>query len=87
MIVSIISFKYYLWMLLYCLNIIVNITSLGALDISMNTTLKHYDSQGLNEKLKLMVETLKELFSKKLLGHEIYTSMIPWSTKYFFKNL
>ena len=74
-------------MLLYCLNIIVNITSLGALDISMNTTLKHYDSQGLNEKLKLMVETLKELFSKKLLGHVIYTSMIPWSTKYFFKNL
>ena len=74
-------------MLLYCLNIIVNITSLGALDISMNTTLKHYDSQGLNETLKLMVETLKELFSKKLLGHEIYTSMIPWSTKYFFKNL
>ena len=26
-------------------------------------------------------------FLKKLLGHEILRSMVPWATKHFFKNL
>ena len=26
-------------------------------------------------------------FLKKLLGHELFTSMVSWATKYFLKNL
>ena len=26
-------------------------------------------------------------FLKKLMGHEIYRSMVSWATKYFLKNL
>ena len=56
------------------------------LNISVNITLKNYDSQGLNEKLKLMGEAMK-FFSKKVLGHEIFSSMVPWATKHFSKKL
>ena len=47
------------------LNIVVNINSINSLNISVNTTLKYYGSQDLNEKLKLMG---MKFFSKKLLG-------------------
>ena len=43
----------------YCLNIIVNINSFSALNISVNTTLKYYGSQSLNENLKLMGGAMK----------------------------
>ena len=52
----------------------------------MNTTLENYDSEGLNKKLKLMGEAMN-FFSKRLLGHEIFSSMAPWATKHFWKNL
>lgn len=45
----------------YCLNIIVNINSFSALNISVNTTLKYYGSQSLNENLKLMGGAMKSL--------------------------
>ena len=52
----------------------------------MNTTLKYYYSQDLNEKLKLMGGAMK-FFSKKLLGHEIFSYMVCWATKFYLKNL
>ena len=45
----------------YCLNVIVNINSFSALNISVNTTLKYYGSQSLNENLKLMGGAMKSL--------------------------
>ena len=55
------------------------------LNISVNITLKNYDSQGLIEKLKLMGEAMK-FFSKKVLGHEIFSSMVPGLQNIFQKN-
>ena len=52
----------------------------------MLPTLKYYDSQGLNEKLKLTGGAMK-YFLKKLLGREVFSSMVPWATKYILKNL
>ena len=49
----------------YSLNIIVNPNSFSTLNIYLNNTLKYYDSQALNVKLKLM-EGAMILFSKKL---------------------
>ena len=68
----------------YCLSIIVNIKLFSDLSISLNTTLKYYDSQGLNKKLKLMGGAMK-FFSIK--GYEIFNSKVPLATKYFLKNL
>ena len=55
------------------------------LNISVNITLKNYDSEGLNEKLKLMGEAMK-FFSKKVLGHEIFSSMVPGLQNIFQNN-
>ena len=66
--------------------IIVNINSFIALNISANTNLKYYYSQALNESLKLMRGAMN-FFSKKLLGYEIFGSMVPWATKFYLKNL
>ena len=70
------------------LNVIVNISSFSALNLNtnVNTTLKYYRKQALNKKLKLMEEA-KNFFTKKLLDHGIFSSMLPWATKYFLKNL
>ena len=70
----------------YCLNIIVNISSFALLNTNVNTTLKYYGKQALNKELKLIGGVMK-FFTKRLLGSEIYSSMVPWATKYFFKNL
>ena len=70
----------------YCLNIIVNINAIITLNIPVNTTLKYYYSQALNEKLKLMEGTIN-FFSKKLLDHEIFSSMIHWATKFYLEKL
>ena len=64
----------------YCLNITVNIRSFSPLNANLNTTTKYYRKQALNKKLKLMGGAMK-FFTKKLLGHEIFSSMIPWATK------
>ena len=64
----------------YCLNIIVNISSFSPLNTSVNTILKYYYKHALNKKLKLMGGA-KKFFTKKLLGHETFSSMIPWATK------
>ena len=48
-----------------CLNIIVNINFFSALNIYVNNTLKYYDSQTLNEKLK-SIEGAMNFFSQKV---------------------
>ena len=50
----------------------------------MCTTLKYCYKQALNKKLKLMGGAMK-YFPKKLLGHEIFRSMVPWATNFFKK--
>ena len=69
----------------YCMNIIANISSFSPLNTNVNTTLKYYRKQALNKKLKFMGGAMN-FFTKKLLGYEIYSSVIPWATKYFLKN-
>ena len=64
----------------YCLNIIVNVSSFIPLNNNVNTSVKYYRKQALNKKLKLMREAMK-YFTKKLLGHEIFSSMIHWALK------
>ena len=58
---------------------IVNISSSGAINITVNTTQK---IQALNKKLKLMGQAMKYLL-KKFLGHETASSMVVWTTKFF----
>ena len=49
-------------------------------------TLKYYYKQALNKKLKLIGGTMK-YFVKKLLGHEIFRSMVSLAMNRFLKNL
>ena len=70
----------------YCLNIIVKTSSFSPLNTNVNTTLKYCRKQTLNKKLKLMVRGIN-FFTKKLLGHEMVSSMIAWATKYFLKSV
>ena len=56
------------------------------LKIILSTTLKHCYQKALNKKLKLMGGVMK-YFSKKLLGHEIFRSMVSRASKFFLKNL
>ena len=70
----------------YCLNIIVNICCFSPMNNKVNTTLKYYCKQALNKKLKLTGGPMN-FFTKKLLGHEIVSSMIPLSTEYILKNV
>ena len=70
------------------LNIIVNVCQLlwwFEVWILMGTTLKYCYKEALNKELKLMGGAIKH-FLKKILGHEIFRSMISWATKYFLKN-
>lgn len=60
----------------YCLNIIVSINSFSALNITINTTMKYYQNQALNKKLKLIGVTMKFIW-KKLLCHEILALWSP----------
>ena len=63
------------------------LTLLSTLNISVNITYpEYYDSHGLNGKLKL-IRGAMNFFSKKLLGHEIFSPLLLWVTKYLFKNL
>ena len=71
------------WILLF--EYYYEISSFSALNTNVNTTLKYYRQQALSKKLKLMGMAMK-YFTKKLLGHEIFSSLIPWATKYFFKK-
>ena len=66
----------------YYLNIIVNISTFSPL----NTNVKYFRKQALKKKLKLMGGVMK-FFTKNLLGYEIFSSMVPWATKYFLKYL
>ena len=68
----------------YCLNIVVNFTFVSTLNTNMNTTLKYYRKQALKKKLKLIRGAMK-FFTKKLLGREIFNSMITWAINFFLK--
>ena len=68
------------------MNIIVNIRSFSLLNTNVNTALKYYRKQALSKKQKSMGGTIN-LFTKKLMGYKIFSSMIPWATRYFLKNL
>ena len=70
----------------YYLNIIVNISSFSPSNTNVNTTLKYYYKQTLKKKVKLSSRAMK-FITKKLLGQEIFSSMIPWTMKYFLKHL
>ena len=52
------------------------------LNITVSTTLKYSYKKALNKKLKLIGGTMK-YFPKKLLGHEIFRSMISLVTNVF----
>ena len=70
----------------YFSNIIVPIlTSLVIwnLNVTVSTTLKYCYKQAINKKLKLVGGAMKH-FPKKLLGREIFRSMVSWSTNFFF---
>ena len=75
----------------YFLNIIVNVNFFSDLKFEyyyecyVSDTLKYCYKKALNKKLKLMGGDIK-FFPKKLLGHEIFSSMIYWATKFFLKN-
>ena len=44
--------------------------------------MKYCYEKALNKNLKLMGRAMKN-FLKKLLGHEIFRSMVSWTTKFF----
>ena len=64
-----------------CENITGNISSFSPLNANVNTILKYYRKDALNKKLKLIKGAIK-IFTKKLLGQEIFSSMIPGAMKY-----
>ena len=70
----------------YFLNIIVNVNFFSDLKFELNITvginLKYCYKKALNKKLKLMGE-VKKYFRKNLLGHEIFRSMVFWTTNLF----
>ena len=72
----------------YCfLNIIVNVNPFSDLNlnITVSTTLKYCYKKTLNNKLNLIGGAMK-YFSKKLLKHEIFRSMVSWTMKFFFEK-
>ena len=73
-------FQYYLWILLWILTSLV----IWHLNITVSTTLYCYKN-ALNKKLKFMGGSMK-YFPKKLMGHEIFRSMVSCTTKIFFQK-
>ena len=68
----------------YFLNIIANVNFFDDLKFEYYWALPW--NTATSKKLKLMVGAMK-YFLKKLLGHEIFRSMVSWATKFFLKNL
>ena len=68
------------WILLWMLTYLVILN----LNITVSTTLKYCCKKVLNNKLKLMEGAMKYL-PKKLLGHEIFGSMVSWVRNFFWK--
>ena len=68
----------------YFLIIIVNVNLFIELkfEYTVSATMKYYYKKALNKKLKFMGEAMKH-FPKKLLGHEIFRSVVSWATKFF----
>ena len=68
----------------HLLNIIVKVYFFSHLNITVSTTLKYCYKQALNKKLKLMRGAMK-YFPKKLLGYEIFSSMVSRAMNFFWK--
>ena len=64
----------------------LTLSVISNVNITVSTILKYCCKKASNKKLKLMGEAMK-YFPKKLLGHEIFGSMVSWATDFFFKNL
>ena len=69
-----------IWQILF-LNIIVNVNFFS--DLKFKYYCEYYPEILLQVSLKLMGGTTK-YFLKKLLGHEIFRSMVSWATNFFF---
>ena len=54
------------------------------LNVTVITTLKYCYKKALNKKLQLIERAMK-YFPKKLLAHEICSSIVVWATKFFEK--
>ena len=65
------------WILLW-----ISFLVIWNLNITVSTTMKYCYEKALNKNLKLMGRAMKN-FLKKLLGHEIFRSMVSWTTKFF----
>ena len=69
------------------LNIIVNVNYFGDLKLEYYWALPWNTATScLKEKTKIDGR-LHEIFSEKLLGHEIFRSIVFWATKKFLENL
>ena len=55
-------------------------------DLKIEYYYDYYTEIPLNKKLKVMEEIMK-YFVNKLLGHEIFRSMVSWAAKFLLKNL
>ena len=65
------------WILLW-----ISFLVIWNLNITVSTTMKYCYQKALNKNLKLMQRAIKN-FLKKLLGHEIFRSMVSWTTKFW----
>ena len=70
-----------IWKLFWMLTSLV----IWNLNTTLSTTLKYCYKKAINKKLKLMGGAMK-YFPKRLLGHEIFRSMVSWVTKFFWKT-
>ena len=72
----------------YFLNIIVNINFFS--DLKFEYYCEYYPEILLQESLKVKTKIdgkAMKFFPKKILGHEIFRSMVSWATNSFLKNL
>ena len=63
----------------------LTLSVISNVNITVSTILKYCCKKASNKKLKLMGEAMK-YFPKKLLGHEIFGSMVSWATDFFFEK-
>ena len=72
----------------FFLNIIVNVNFFS--DLKFEYYCEYYPEILLQESLKVKTKIdgrAMKFFPKKILGHEIFRSMVSWATNSFLKNL
>ena len=68
----------------YILSIIVNVNFFS--DLKLEYVCEYCYKWALNKKLALMGGAVK-YYLKKIMGHEIFRSMVSWATIFFLKKL